>query len=131
MDELTFEIPLPPVTKKNSQRIVINKKTGKPKVLQSAKYEEYEEAAAYYVPRIHMHEGPYNVAAEFYMPTKRRVDLVNLLEALDDILVSSGLLTDDDFHHIGGHDGSRVLYDKNNPRTKVIVTTMDADELED
>ena len=130
MDELSFEIPLPPVTKKNHQRI-FRTAAGRPFIAPSKDYVEYEEAAAYYVPRIHMHEGPYNVAAEFYMPTKRRVDLVNLLEALDDILVSSGLLTDDDFHHIGGHDGSRVYHDKDKPRTRVIVTTMDADELED
>lgn len=130
MDELTFEIPLPPVTKKNHQRI-IKTSDGKHRLLQSKQYVQYEEAAVYYVPRQHLHEGPYNVAAEFYMPTKRRVDLVNLLEALDDILVSSGLLTDDDFHHIGGHDGSRVYHDKDKPRTRVIVTTMDADELED
>ena len=55
------------------------------------------------------------------MPTKRRCDLTNLLEAIDDIMVHCGLLADDDFTIIQSHDGSRVLYDKENPRTEVYI----------
>ena len=56
------------------------------------------------------------------MGTRRKVDLVNLLEALDDILVHYGVLEDDNCGIIVSHDGSRVHYDKENPRTEVTIT---------
>lgn len=40
-----FTIKLPPITKKNSQRIAINRRTGKPFILPSEKYKEYEKNA--------------------------------------------------------------------------------------
>ena len=55
------------------------------------------------------------------MPTKRRVDLLNLLEATMDILVHAGILADDNSSIVVGHDGSRVLYDKGNPRAEIYI----------
>ena len=51
--------------------------------------------------------------------------MVNLLEAIDDVLVHYKLIVDDSAAYIGGHDGSRVLYDKENPRTEIYFTTLD------
>lgn len=65
-----------------------------------------------------------NVKCLFYMETRRRCDLTNLLEAIDDIMVNAGLLADDNFTIIQSHDGSRVLYDKCNPRTEVYITKI-------
>ncbi len=61
------------------------------------------------------------------METKRRCDLTNLLEAIDDIMVECGVLADDNFTIIQSHDGSRVLYDKKNPRTEVYITKITED----
>ena len=55
------------------------------------------------------------------MSTKRKVDLTNLLEAIDDVLVKCNVLLDDDSNIIKSHDGSRVYYDKENPRTEVYI----------
>ena len=55
------------------------------------------------------------------MPTRRIVDLTNLEEAIDDILVKYGVLKDDNSRILVSHDGSRVLYDKDNPRTEVTI----------
>ena len=44
-----FTIPLPPITKKNSQRIV--NRGGRPMILPSEKYKEYEESALWFIPR--------------------------------------------------------------------------------
>lgn len=119
---IKFTIPLAPVTKKNSQRIVINRATGRPMIMPSAKYKEYEVKAAFFIPRPPQPiNKPVNVKCLFYMPTRRKVDLTNLLEAIDDILVRRGVLADDDYTIIESHDGSRVFYDKNNPRTEVII----------
>ena len=123
---LQFMIPLPPITKKNSQRIAINNRTGKPFVMPSEKYKNYEESALWFLKggRVDSGEYPVNVKCLFYMPTRRRCDLTNLLESIDDILVKAGVLIDDDFLHLAAHDGSRVLYDKDKPRTEIYIETM-------
>ena len=87
----------------------------------SQKYKDYEQAAMWFIPRIKTIDYAVNVKCLFYMPTHRKVDLTNLLEAIDDIMVKAGLLADDNFTIIESHDGSRVLYDKNNPRTEVYI----------
>lgn len=120
---IKFTIPLAPVTKKNSQRIVINRATGRPIIMPSAKYKEYEQHAQYFIPRPPKPiNTPVNVKCLFYMPTRRKCDLTNLLEAIDDILVTRGVLADDDYTIIESHDGSRVFYDKEHPRTEIIIT---------
>lgn len=124
--EYNFTIPLAPVTKKNSQRI-LRKKNGGAFIAPSEKYKEYEENAVALirfkgVPPVS--DWPVNVKAVFYMPTARRCDLVNLLEALDDVLVTAGILPDDNYKVIAGHDGSRVEVDRDEPRTEVIITSL-------
>ena len=118
---LKFTIPIAPISKKNSQRILINSATGKPFIMPSAKYKQYEKDAARYIPRDAHIKTPVNVKCLFYMPTRRKCDLTNLLEAVDDVMVKAGLLADDDYTVIESHDGSRVLYDKENPRTEVYI----------
>lgn len=119
---IKFTIPLPPISKKNSQRIVTNRATGKPFIMPSEQYERYERDAAYFIPRGARITEPVNVKCLFYMPTRRKVDLTNLLEAIDDVMVKAGLLADDNYTVIESHDGSRVLYDKDRPRTEIIIT---------
>lgn len=59
------------------------------------------------------------------MQTHRRVDLNNLLEAATDTLVSAGILEDDNSRIVVSHDGSRVYYDKENPRTVIEITEVE------
>lgn len=119
---LKFTIPLLPITKKNSQRILVNKATGRPFIAPSEQYTQYEKDAQWFIrerPRI---DYPVNVKCVFYMPTRRRVDLTNLLEAADDVLVHAGVIADDHSGIVVSHDGSRVLYDKEKPRTEIEIT---------
>lgn len=121
---IKFTIPLTPISKKNSQQILTNKRTGRPFIMPSKKFKEYERAAMGFLPRLRQIkpiDDPVNVKCLFYMPTKRKCDLVNMLEAIDDILVKAGMLDDDNYTIIASHDGSRVLYDKENPRTEVCI----------
>lgn len=124
MENFSFVIPLPPVTKKNSQRIA---RCGKySKLIPSAAYTAYEKSAGYFLPRRGAHiDRPCEVTALFYTKTRRRVDLTNLLEAVDDLLVKYGVLADDDSRIIVSHDGSRVYHDKENPRTEVTIRFLD------
>lgn len=118
-------IPIAPISKKNHQRILTNPKTRKPFVMPSKQYKEYERDAAKFIPKTETIDARCAVRCLFYMPTRRKCDLTNLLEAIDDVLVVSGLLADDNYTIIASHDGSRVLYDKENPRTEVYITEME------
>ena len=118
---IEFTIPLAPISKKNSQQIFVNRKTGRPFIMPSEQYRRYEREAALFIPRDICIDRPVNVQCLFYMPTRRKCDLTNLLEAIDDILVKFRVLADDNFTIVEGHDGSRVLYDKDNPRTEIYI----------
>lgn len=120
---IRFEIPLAPISKKNSQQIMNNRYTGKPFIMPSPQFKQYETAALWFIPRPYKPiDYPVNVECHFFMPTHRKCDLTNLLEAIDDIMVKAGLIADDNFTVIQSHDGSRVHYDKSNPRTVVCIT---------
>lgn len=124
-----FLIPCAPVTKKNSQRMAVNKKTGKSFILQSKRYVDYEATASYFLhpkPKTPI-DYPVEVKATYYMPTRRRVDTKNLDSALHDILVKYGVLADDNRDIIASTDGTRTYYDKDNPRTEVVITRYKGD----
>lgn len=129
MAEIKYIVKLPPVSKKNSQEILTNRKTGRPFIMPSSKYRQYEREAAWFLkPRPPRPiECEVSVKCLFYMPTRRLVDLNNLLEAATDLLVSAGVLKDDHYGIVVSHDGSRVLYDKENPRTEITITRMPGD----
>ena len=126
MELAKFTIPIKPVTKKNSSQIIYF--NGKPKLIPSKLYREYENNCGWFIPKLYISQ-PINVKALFYMPTKRRVDLPNLHEALHDVLIKYNCVKDDDCNIIVSTDGSRVLYDKNNPRTEVFITTSEEEIL--
>ena len=123
--DIKITIPLTPVSKKNSQQIVQVK--GRPLIIPSKVYKDYEKAA---MRQMLIDDDcpadaicyPVNVQMVFYMPTHRRVDLVNLQEAALDVLVKAGILEDDNCTIVAGMDGSVVRYDKKNPRTEIIIT---------
>lgn len=124
---MKFTIPFSPITKKNHQQIRRNHKTGKPFIAQSEQYIAYEEACMLFIRSKNgayreKIDYPVNLTALFYMPTERNVDLVNLLEALQDVLVRAWVLKDDNSKIVLSTDGSRVLLDRKNPRTEVTIT---------
>ena len=115
-------IRMNPKTKKNTQKIIRNKRTGAYMIVQSDAYKQYEKFAGLYLPRLAQPiSKPVNVKCIFYRDSERRCDLTNLLEAIDDILVHYGILEDDNFHIIHSHDGSRVFVDRNKPRTEIVI----------
>lgn len=125
---MKITILLAPVTKKNSNEIHVNPHTGKPFVAPSRRFKEYQENCGYFIMRggiKPVEEYPVNIKCLFYMPTKRRVDLTNLLEAIDDVLVHYGVIVDDSDKYLAAHDGSRVLYDKDKPRTEIYITRLE------
>lgn len=113
-----------PRTKKNSLRAFNGR------VLPSKAYSEYARAALPQLLGIQtdMIRTPVNVRCLYFMQTRRKVDLVNLLEGTLDLLVAAGILEDDNSRIVAGMDGSRVTYDKTNPRVEVEIMEADNEE---
>ena len=121
---MKITIPLNPVTKKNSMRIV--RCGAYTKLLPSKQYVEYEKACRAFVsPLNEPINKPINLQCLFYMQTRRKVDLTNLLNAINDILVKYEILADDNSSIVFSMDGSRVFYDKENPRTEITITEVE------
>lgn len=117
---MKITIQLNPVTKKNSQQII--KIKNRYMIIPSKQYRQYEKEVKQFMPDIETINYPVNVKCLYYMKTKRKVDLNNLLEATTDVLVKYKILEDDNSKIVVSHDGSRVLYDKDNPRTEIFIT---------
>lgn len=125
---MQFTILLDPTTKKNSQKIIRicpkdKSKKAYYKIKPSKKYEDFEKACSQYIAD---YKGlnidyPVNVKCLYYRKTKHTVDLPNLINATLDMLVHYGVLADDNRNIVYSTDGSRVLYDKENPRTEVTI----------
>ena len=115
----TATIPLNPRTKKNSMQLITRPS---PRLIQSKKYREYERDC---LRVIKAPSSPINkpviVKATYYRETRHSVDITNLNGALHDVLVKAGVLEDDNYKVVVGTDGSRIHFDKNNPRTEVEI----------
>lgn len=113
-----------PITKKNSSQIL--KHGNRRFIAPSKQYLQYEKDCLMQITGKHKKKlnRNYNLACIYYMPTKHKVDLVNLLSATCDILVKAEVIEDDNSNILVSHDGCRVLYDKANPRVEVEITEV-------
>ena len=123
-DVIRITIPLQPISKKNSQQILVNKATGRPFIMPSRQYLNFEKACAEYLTRLEI-DYPVNIKCVFYMGTRRKCDLTNMLEAIDDILVKYRVIVDDNYSVVAGHDGSRIDYCKEKPRTEIEIRRIE------
>lgn len=114
-----------PRTKKNSQQLFIRK--GKIINIPSKLYRQFEKECLQVITGKYKKkiDYPINVKAIFYTESKRRIDLTNLLEALDDMLVKAEVIQDDCRDIIASHDGSRVYWDKAKPRIEVEINKIE------
>ena len=127
-------IPGNPTTKKNSRTA----RTGRTKDGRLYHYQgpskafiKYQESAAASLvipPALRDKfpiDYPVNVKSIYYRKNWIRCDLTGLHQATDDILVHYGILKDDNFKIVAGHDGSRVYIDPENPRVEITITKME------
>lgn len=125
-----YVIPLDPRTKKNAHRISgcgprcpMCGKFQRQFIRNGSTTTDFAFRAAQYMrpkPK-EPFAGTVHIVYLVYTQTRRRVDDLNLYEALDDILVNEGILKDDNRNIIRSRDGSRVLYDKESPRAEVYI----------
>jgi len=112
-----------PATKKNSMQIYKNSRTGRPFLTQSKRYKDYARDCAMQITGKYKQaiDYPINLKCVYYRQTRHRVDLTNLLAATCDILTDCGVIADDNYKVVRSHDGSRVLFDKDNPRVEIEI----------
>lgn len=126
---MQIKIPLMCRSKKNSQSIIINPRTRKPMIIQSKLYKEFEQECGYYLLKYKKHiSTPINLKCTFYVKDKRKRDIVNLLNAIQDILVKYDVIADDNYNIVQSIDGSRIIYEKGREETIIEIEGADIDE---
>jgi Holliday junction resolvase RusA-like endonuclease len=124
--KISFTIPGPPRTKKNSGRIV--QASGRPRMLPSKAFEEWNKQAQIYLMLeksrcrdswvgFMPYMDPVNCRALFFVDRWPAGDAVGYYQALADALEDAGIVENDRL--ISSWDGSRVILDKENPRIEV------------
>lgn len=119
-------IPVIPRSKKNSQQIIINPRTKRPMIIQSKLYANYERECGKFLKKYKSSiDYSINLKVEFYVPDKRRRDIANYVEAIQDILVKYEVLKDDNHNIVTSLDGTRMYIDKLNPRVEIEITKLE------
>ena len=119
-------IPVVPRSKKNSQQIIINPRTKRPMIIQSKLYTNFERECGLYLKKYKCNiDYSINLKIEFYVPDKRRRDIANYVEAIQDILVKYEILKDDNYNIVTSLDGTRMYIDKLNPRVEIEITKLE------
>lgn len=120
---LKITIPINPIPKKNNSRFV-SRGTFK-RLLPSKRYEDYEKLCKRYLPILNEPIScKVNLKCVYYRVDRRKIDLCNLLESTCDMLVKHKILLDDNYTIVVSHDGSRVFYDKSNPRVEIEIDEL-------
>lgn len=125
---MIIKIPLLARSKKNSQQILRNRKTGKYFIAQNEIYKNFEKQCGIFLLKYRGNDidYPINLKCLFYVNDKRRRDLTNLENAIADILVKYGILKDDNYNILAGWDGSRIIYRPNlEPEIVMEITKME------
>ena len=113
-------------SKKNSQQIYINKRTNKPFVSQSEIYKNFERECGYFLKKYQTNIScPINLKCTFYVKDKRKRDIVNLLNAIQDILVKYKVIADDNYNIVQSLDGSRIIYEKGREETIIEINKIE------
>ena len=114
-----------PITKKNSQTIARNRRTGRPYVLQSERYRQYEQDCLWQLKACRdRFAGPVRMKCLYWMPDRRKPDLLGLLQATADILEKAQIIDND--RNVVSFDGSRIMgVDKRNPRVEIEIESCE------
>lgn len=92
-------------------------------VIQSKKYLEFERECKKYIPVMEDPINfPINLSCKFYVNDARKRDIVNFVEAVQDILVKYGVLEDDNYNIVASVDNCTMEIDRENPRVEILIT---------
>lgn len=83
-------------SKKNSKRIFINQKTGKPIVKSSEAYENFEQMCLWQLKACRVRfDCPVRVKYAFELQGRQDIDADNAMASINDVLQLAGVLTND------------------------------------
>ena len=123
---MTIDIPLKTPPKKNSQQIIW--RNNKATIIQSKQYLSFERNCGYFLKSYAKGiTTPINLKCTFFVPDKRKRDLVNLLNAIQDVLVKYNVIADDNYNIVASVDGSRIVYEKDREETIIEIEEVDND----
>ncbi len=123
--QISFEIPGPPRTKKNSSRLDL--RGVRPRKIPSKAFEEWNKQAQLHLMQVRRKwdvmplECPVNCRATFYRDAFRG-DAVGYYQALADALEEAGIVENDSL--IVQWDGSRLKVDAVNPRIEGVLEIL-------
>lgn len=121
-ESLNFVVNVNPRSKKNSQEIVFNRKTGKRMVIQNKRYTEFEKECKQYMPKLDKPiDYPINLQCKFYVCDARKRDIANYLEAIQDVLVKYKVLEDDNYNIVSSLNGCSMEIDRENSRIEISI----------
>lgn len=119
---MIIKLPIQCRSKKNSQQILYNSRTRKPFISQSDLYKQFEKECGYYLSKYRLNiDYPINLKCTFYVKDKRKRDIVNLLNAMQDILVKYNVIADDNYNIVASVDGSKIIYEKGREETIIEI----------
>lgn len=123
---MKITIPVVPRSKKNSQQIIINPRTKRPMIIQSKLYVNFERECGKFLKEYKSNiDYSVNLKVKFYVPDKRKRDIANYIEAIQDILVKYEVLKDDNYNIVYSLEGTRMYVDKENPRVEIEITKLE------
>lgn len=112
-------------SKKNSKRVIRNRKTGQLGIITSrvAKESEDDMIRQFSLQRpSHMAPSPATVSVDMYEPNRARRDLDNQSTSILDALTRARIIEDDSIRHVTGIHGRLAGFDKKMPRAVVYVS---------
>ena len=124
MSELEFRIPLVIPSQKNSKRIAINKRTGRPFVMSDQRIKDWRDEASVFLPNENV-KGRVEIEFNFTHKDKRRHDLDNEVSSLLDLFVLNGLIEDDSCFVVNKITANFVGVDKDNYGVQVKIKALD------
>lgn len=125
---MIIKLPLLCRSKKNSQKIIWNSRTKKPMIIQSDIYRNFERECGIFLKKYqgNIISYPVNLKCLFYTKDKRKRDISNLINAIQDVLVKYKILEDDNSNIVKSLDGSRIIYNpKEDPKIIIEITKME------
>jgi len=120
-------IPGDTIAKKNSQRIV---RLGKfPSIRPSAAYDKWDKAARQHLQTLRVlpvTKYPVRLHLFFFRSTRRKFDLSNMIEGVQDVLQKMEILEDDSMAHVvpvieKREEGYGWALDRENPRVEIEI----------